>query len=81
MKIMLNLVLDGLKDLMKQARAHKTSLNQSQYETKICLKPTLKNKGDRNKVEHKRGGHLQKQSSLIGLGDKANMMVSTLNMP
>jgi hypothetical protein len=81
MKIMPNLVMNGSKDFTKHPRAHKISLKQLQYETKICSKPTLKNKGDKNRVEHMREKHLQRQSNLVGMGNKANMKVNTLDMP
>ncbi len=76
-----NLVMDSLKDLMKQPRACKTNLKQPQYEIRICSKPTFKNKGDRMKVEHKKGTHLQKQNNLASLGDEASMRVNTFDMP
>jgi hypothetical protein len=66
-----NLVMDSSKDLMKQP----------QYEIRICSKPTFKNKGDRMKVEHKKGTHLQKQNNLASLGDEASMRVNTFDMP
>jgi hypothetical protein len=45
-----NLVMDSSKDLMKQPRACKMNLKQPQYEIRIRSKPTLKNKGDKMKV-------------------------------
>jgi len=76
-----NLVMDSSKDLMEQPRACKMSLKQPQYEIQIHLKPTLKNKGDRTRVEHRKGTHLQRQNNLASLGDEASMRVNTLDMP
>jgi hypothetical protein len=80
-KTLLNLVLDGSKDLMKQSKALETSFKQTQDEAKLNLKPTPKGKKDRTKVQHKRGKHLQKQSSLASLKNKTSMRVNTLDMP
>ncbi len=65
---------------MKKSKALETSLKQSQYETKLNPKLTPKSKGDRIRVEHKKGGHIQWQSNMASLGDKANMKVSTFDM-
>jgi hypothetical protein len=66
---------------MKQIKAHEMSFKQPQNETKLSPKPTSKSKRDRIKVQHKRIGHLQKQSNLGNLGDEVGMRVSTLNTP
>jgi hypothetical protein len=65
---------------MKQSKTCETNLKQSQYETRLNLKSTPKNKEDRTRVEHKKGEHLQRQSSMASLGDKADMKVSTFHM-
>jgi len=54
---------------------------QAQYELRIHSKPTLKNKGDRTRVEHRKGTNLQRQNNLGSSGDEASMRVNTLVMP
>ncbi len=81
MKRLHDLFLDGSKNPVKQLHAYKTSLKQTQNEAKLNSKPPPINKRDRTKVQHKKGGHLQRQSNLASLGDKASMRVSTLDMP
>ncbi len=65
---------------MKQSKAREMSLKQSQYEARLNPKSTPKNKRDKTRMEHKRGGHLQRQSNIASLGDKADMKVSTFDM-
>jgi hypothetical protein len=60
MKSLLKLVLDGLKDLMKQMRTCKTRFKHHQNGNKLSLKPTPRSKRNRIKEKHMRGGHLQK---------------------
>jgi hypothetical protein len=55
-----NLVLDGLKDPMKQMKACETKLKQPQNGTKLNMKPTPRNKRKKTKEKHRKGGHLQK---------------------
>jgi hypothetical protein len=66
---------------MKQLRAYKTNLKQSQDEIKLSPKLTPKNKRDKTRVQQKKGGHLQRQSNLASMGNKASMKVSSLDMP
>jgi hypothetical protein len=80
-KNLLNLVLDGLKDPMKQTKAHETRLKQPQNGTTLGPKPTPRNKRNRTKKKHMKGKHLQKENNLNNLGNKANKRVSTLDMP
>jgi hypothetical protein len=53
---------------------------QSQNEVRWNLKPTPKNKGDRTRVQHKKGGDLQRQRSLASLGDEDDMRMNNNNM-
>jgi hypothetical protein len=39
-------------------------LKQTQNATKLSLKPTLKNKRNRTKKNHRKGGHLQRKNGL-----------------
>jgi hypothetical protein len=57
---MLNLVLNGSKDPMKQTKAHKTKLKQPQNGIRLSLKPTPISKRNKTKEKHKKKGHLQK---------------------
>jgi hypothetical protein len=50
MKNMPNLVLNSLKDLMKQMKACETSFKQPQNEVKLNPKPTPISKRDKTKV-------------------------------
>jgi hypothetical protein len=47
---MSDLILNGLKDLMKQMKAHETSFKQPQNEIRLSPKPTPKSKRDRTRV-------------------------------
>jgi len=78
---MFNLILDGLRYSMKQSKTHKMSLKQPQNKTELNPKSTPRSKGDKTIVEHKKKGHLWKQSILTNLGDEAGMRVRTLDMP
>jgi len=49
-----NLVLNGLKDFMKQTKAHEMKLKQPQDGTRLSPKPTPRNK--RNKTKKKPKG-------------------------
>jgi hypothetical protein len=73
--------LDGLKDLIKQSKAYETNFKQPQNETRLSLKPTSRNKGDKTRMQHMRGEHLQKKSNMTNLGDEVGMRVNTLDMP
>jgi hypothetical protein len=53
-----DLVLDGLKDLAKQMKALEMKLKQRQNGIRLSLKPTPRNKRNKIKENHKKGGHL-----------------------
>jgi hypothetical protein len=53
-----DLVSDGLKDLAKQTKALETKLKQPQNGTRLSLKPTPRNKRNKTKENHKKGGHM-----------------------
>jgi hypothetical protein len=55
MKTLPNHHLDGLKDFMKQKRAHKMRLKHLQDGVRLSLKSTLRNK--RNRTKEKRRNH------------------------
>jgi len=57
---LLDLSLDGLRDFMKQTWAHETKLKQPQNGAKLSPKATLRNKKNKTKENHKKGGHLQR---------------------
>jgi len=44
-------------------------------------KPTPRNKTNKTKEKHRRGGHLQKKINLASLGNEVSKRVSTLDMP
>jgi hypothetical protein len=50
MKNMHDLILNDLKDLMKQMKACEMSLKQPQNEVRLSPKPTPKSKRDRTRV-------------------------------
>ncbi len=67
---------------MKKTNACETSIKQTQItEVQLNSKPTSKNKRDKTKVSHKKGGYLQKQSDMASLKDEVGMKVSIINMP
>jgi hypothetical protein len=49
-KSLLDLVLDGLKDFMKQLKACEMKFKQPQNKVRLSLNPTPKNKGNRTRV-------------------------------
>ncbi len=55
-----DLILDGLRDLMKQTWAHETKLEQPQNGARLSPTATLRNKRNKTKENHKKGGHLQR---------------------
>jgi hypothetical protein len=61
-------------------RACKMNFKQPQNETILSSKPTPRSKGDRTKVEHMRGEHMQTQNILVSLGDEASIRESILDM-
>ncbi len=79
-KTSFDLVMNGLRDPMKQTKAHETSFKQPENEIRLSPKLILRSKKDKTKVWHKRGRHLQKQNRLANLGDEVNMGVSILDM-
>jgi hypothetical protein len=66
---------------MKQMRAHKTKFKQPQNGARLSPKLTPRNKRNRTREKHERGGHLQRKNSLASLGNKASKRVSVLDMP
>jgi hypothetical protein len=81
MKNMFDLILDDLRDPMKQLKACEMNVKKPQNEVRLSLKPTPRSKGDRTKVKHKKGEHLQKQNKLASLGVEASMRMNILDMP
>jgi hypothetical protein len=75
-----NLVLDGSKHPLEQTRAHETKFKQTQNGVRLSSKLTLRNKRNKTREKHERGGHLQRNNSLTSLGNKASKRVSTLDM-
>jgi hypothetical protein len=59
-KSLLNFVLDGLRDPMKQMKTCEMKLKKPQNGVKLSPKSTPRNKRNRFKEKHKRGGHLQR---------------------
>jgi len=55
MKSLPNLILDGLRVLMKQMKAQETRLEQPQNGTRLNPKPTTRSKRNRTKEKHKKG--------------------------
>lgn len=47
---MLDFILNGLRDLMKQMKARETSFKQPPIEVRLSPKPTPKSERDRTKV-------------------------------
>jgi hypothetical protein len=66
---------------MKQTKAHETRLKQPQNGVRLNSKPTLRNKGNRTKEKHRKGGHLQRKNNLVSLGNKVGKKVNTFDMP
>jgi hypothetical protein len=55
-----DLVLDGLKDPMKETKTWETKLKQPQNGVKLSPKPiTPRSKRHKTKEKHRRGRHLQ----------------------
>ncbi len=65
---------------MTHVRACKMNFKQPQNETILSSKSTPRTNGDRTKVEHMRGEHMQRQNILISLGDEASIRESILDM-
>jgi hypothetical protein len=57
-KSLADLVLDGLKDLMKQTKKCETKFKHPQNGARPNLKPTPRNKRNKTKEKHMRGKHL-----------------------
>jgi hypothetical protein len=66
---------------MKQMRACETRFKQPQNGAKLSPKLTPRNKRNRTREKHKKGGHLQRKNSLASLGNKASKRVNTFDMP
>jgi hypothetical protein len=47
----------------------------------LSSKPTPKDKRDKTKMYHRKGGHLQKQKNIASLENEVSMRVSIVNMP
>jgi hypothetical protein len=56
-------------------------LKQPQNGTRMNLNPTSKNKKNKTREKHMKGGHLQRKNNLVSLGSEAKSKVNTLNMP
>jgi hypothetical protein len=80
-KSLLELVLNGSKDPMKQMKAHETRFKQPQDGTKLGPKPTPISKRNITREKHRRGGCFQRKNNLANLGNKASKKVSILDMP
>jgi hypothetical protein len=59
-KGLLDLVLDGSKDSMKQTRTYEIQLKQPQNGAKLNPKLTPKSNRNRTREKHMKGGHLQR---------------------
>ncbi len=55
-------------------------LKYPQNGIRLSPKPTPKNKRNKTKEKHKKGGHLQRKNNPTSLGNKANKRVSILDM-
>ncbi len=60
MKSLPKFVLDGLRDYKKPTRALKTRIKQPQNGTRLNSNLAPRNKKNRTKEKHKKGGHLQR---------------------
>jgi hypothetical protein len=60
MKNLPNLILDGLRDLMKQTKACETRFKQPQNGVRLNPKPTPRSKRNRTRENHRKKGPLQK---------------------
>jgi hypothetical protein len=57
---LLDFILDGSKDPIKQTKACKMRFKQPQNGVRLSSKPTPKSKKNRTRDKHRRGGHLQR---------------------
>jgi hypothetical protein len=55
-------------------------LKYPQNGTRLNSKPTLKNKRNRTRENHKKGGHLRKSNNRASLGNKARRRVNIINV-
>jgi hypothetical protein len=65
MKSLLDLVLNDLKDLVEQTRAHETRFKQPQNGVGLSSKPTPRSKRNRTREKHKKKKHLQKKITTL----------------
>jgi hypothetical protein len=65
---------------MKQTRACETIFKQPQNGARLSLKSTPRNKMNRTREKHRKGGHLQRKNNLASLGNKVSMRASILDM-
>jgi hypothetical protein len=63
-KSLLNIILDGSKDLRKQMRPCETRFKQLQNVTRLSSKLTPRRKRNKTREKHKRGEHLQRKNNL-----------------
>ncbi len=76
-----DLILDGLKDFMKQTKACKMNFKQPQNEIKLNSKPTPRNKKNKAREKHRRQRHMHRKNRLASLGNAVNKKVNILDMP
>jgi len=62
---LLDLVLNDLKDLAEQIRAHETRFKQPQNGVGLSSKPTPRSKKNRTREKHKKKRHLQKKITTL----------------
>ncbi len=76
MKSSFDLVLDGLKDLVEQKRAHEVGFKQPQNGTILSSKPTPRSK--RNKEQNVRKGTIRKKGRKPGNNYFPGSIVSSM---
>jgi hypothetical protein len=79
MKSLFNVVLDGLKDPIKQMKAHKMKFKKPQNRTRLCLSQPQEARGIKlGRIIGRE--HLQKKNSLASLGKEASRRMGTLDI-
>jgi hypothetical protein len=76
-----DLVLDGLRDFVKQTRASETRFKQFQNGVRLSPKPTPRSKRNKTRENHRKERHLQKRNNLTSMGNEASKRMGILDMP
>jgi hypothetical protein len=81
MKSLLDFILNDLKDLVEQTRAHETRFKQPQNGVGLSSKPTPRSKRNRTREKHKERRYLQKKkNNLASLRNEASKRVGIFDM-